>query len=73
VPLPLSAVAVRALLAKIDPNAGEAPSDSSKSAKGPKNATASAFATPDPLNRFPIPVVIPIITRDSVTKVNPSH
>lgn len=74
--MPQSVTAVQALLAKIDPNAGEAnsySSKSSKSAKSPKVATASAFATPDPLDRFPMPVVIPIITSNPVTNVNPSN
>jgi hypothetical protein len=74
--MPESVAAVQALLAKIDPNAGETVSYGSKSAKSPKSAkvaTASMFSTPNPLDRLPMPVAVPIITSNPVTNVNPSN
>lgn len=74
--MPESVTAVQALLAKIDPNAGEAASYSSKSSKSPsdaKVATASMFSTPNPLDRLSMPVNVPIITSNPVTNVNPAN
>jgi hypothetical protein len=74
--MPESVAAVQALLAKIDPNAGETASYSSKSAKSAKSAkvaTASMLSTPNPLDRLVMPVMVPIITSNPVTNVNPSN
>lgn len=72
--MPESITAVQALLAKIDPNSGDARVYSSKSAKSAKSAKTAivAAATPNPLDRFYMPVMTPIITTRVVTDVNPN-
>ena len=72
--MPESITAVQALLAKIDPNCGDAAVYSSKSAKSAKSAKMATIvaATPNPLDRFYMPVMTPIITSRPVTEVNPS-
>ena len=75
--MPEAIAAVQALLAKLDPNAGDAAhsAKSSKSAKGSKSAkvaVAATVITPNPLDLPPpFPPVPPIITVP-VTDVNPS-
>jgi hypothetical protein len=74
--MPESVTAVQALLAKIDPNSGNAAvysSKSAKSAKSPKSAKVAAVSSsPNPLDRFYTPIFTPIITTKPVTDVNPS-
>ncbi len=72
--MPESITAVQALLAKIDPNSGDAQVYSSKSAKSAKSAKTATIvaATPNPLDRFFMPVMTPIIPVRPVTEVNPS-
>ena len=71
--MPESITAVQALLAKLDPNSGDAAVYSSKSAKSPKSAkVAAAVAPPNPLDRIFMPVVPPIPVQP-VTEVNPSR
>lgn len=70
--MPESITGVQALLAKLDPNSGDAGSYSSKSAKSAKVAAIVTLITPNPLDRlhFP-PVMPPPITPPPVTDVNP--
>ncbi len=76
--MPESVNEVQALLAKIDPNSGDAAvysSKSAKSAKSPKAAqTASIVSAPigDPLNSLFMPVMTPLINTPPVTQVDPS-
>ncbi len=76
--MPESITQVQALLAKIDPNSGDAAvysSKSAKSAKSPKDAqTASIVSAPvgDPLNSLFMPVMTPLINTPPVTQVDPS-
>lgn len=75
--MPESINQVQALLAKIDPNSGDAAvyssknSKSAKSAKSPKAPITSA-AVANPLDRLFMPVTPPIITTRPVTDVDPS-
>ncbi len=69
--MPDSVAGVQALLAKLDPNAGESAS-SAKSAKSAKVATIVAPALPNPLDRPPPPLFPPPpIFPPDVTDVNP--
>lgn len=73
--MPESIAGVQALLAKLDPNSGDAGSYSSKSSKSAKSAKVAAIVTlitPNPLDRlhFP-PVMPPPIIPPPVTDVNP--
>lgn len=72
--MPESITAVQALLAKLDPNSGNPEVYSSKSSKSPKSAKVAAAVAPapDPLDRFYMPVMTPIITSRAVTEVNPA-
>lgn len=73
--MPESINRVQALLAKIDPNSGDAAVYSSKSSKSAKSAKAPATfvaAAADPLDRLYMPVMTPIITTRPVTDVDPS-
>jgi hypothetical protein len=73
--MPESINQVQALLAKIDPNSGDAAVYSSKSAKSAKSSKAPATivaAAADPLDRLYLPIMTPIITTRPVTDVDPS-
>lgn len=69
--MPESVAAVQALLAKLDPNSGNAEADSSKSAKSAKSAKVASIAkpAPDPLDRPYFPPIYPL----PVSKVDPGH
>jgi hypothetical protein len=72
--MPESITAVQALLAKLDPNSGDAAVYSSKSAKSAKSAKVASIvaAPPNPLDNVYLPVMTPIISSRLVTDVNPS-
>ncbi|MES2438380.1 MAG: hypothetical protein V4584_04915 [Verrucomicrobiota bacterium] len=75
--MPESVSAVQALLARLDPNSGDAEADSSKSAKSAKGAKVAAVAsappTANPLDLPPAypPIMPPPIIPQPVTEVNP--
>lgn len=68
--MPESINAIQALLAKLDPNSGNANVYSSKSAKSAKVAAVVSAPPANPLDRFTFPVIPPILT-NLVTDVNP--
>lgn len=76
--MPESINHVQALLAKIDPNSGDAAVYSSKSSKNAKSAKSAkvpatfAAAAANPLDRLYMPVMTPIITTRPVTDVDPA-
>jgi hypothetical protein len=74
--MPESIAQVQALLAKIDPNSGDAAVYSAKSAKSAKSPKAPinyvAAAAGDPLDRLYVPIMTPIIRTRPVTDVDPS-
>jgi hypothetical protein len=67
--MPESVAAVQALLARLDPNSGNAEVYSSKSAKSAKSAKVAVVAepAPNPLDRLYFPPIYPL----PVSKVNP--
>lgn len=73
--MPEAVAEVQALLAKLDPNRGDAEADSAKSSKDSKGAKVASIVSTEPPNPLDLPPYfppIPPIVPPRVTNVNPS-